>query len=71
MDLKKYLGDAWQYLAPAGLAIKDPFWGFITIISIFIISKIYGIIMRNHRIISDKYIDDNGNPRETTYSDKH
>jgi hypothetical protein len=70
MDFKKYLGDSGKYLA-TGFAYKDPFWVFITIISILIITGFYKYLMRNHRITSDKYIDDNGNPRETTYSDKH
>lgn len=70
MGLKKYLGEIGAYFG-TGLSLKDhPEWAFATIIAILIINKLYHYMMRNHRLLSDEYIDENGNPRKTTYTDK-
>jgi hypothetical protein len=71
MDFKKYLGEAGKYLGTGFIFRESPVWAFISIITILVITLAYKYAMRNHRILSDDYIDENGNPRKTTYSDKH
>lgn len=67
MDYKKILGEIGVYFG-AGISLRDyPIWFFITVITVTFIKEIFKYLMRNHRQLSDKYIDDNGEPRETTY----
>lgn len=71
MDFKKYLEAAGSYAGTGYLFHGHPEWAYATVITLFIINKVYNYLMRNHRKLSDKYTDENGNQRETTFSDKH
>ncbi len=71
METGKIFSEIGKYVG-SGILFKDhAMYAFLTIIIVTLINTLYKYQMRKHRITSEEYIDENGNLRKKTYTDKY
>lgn len=70
MESGKIVSEIGKYIG-SGVVFNDhPFYALVAIIMVTFINNLLKYMMREHRITSNEYTDENGNMRKITYMDR-